>query len=114
LHHPAGARYCAVPRLEARVNKSELIDALADHAGLPKPEAGRAIDALFGPRGVIARALRGGQKVQITGFGTFQVRARAARTGRDPRTGAPVAIPAASIPAFKPGQQLREAMGEPG
>jgi DNA-binding protein HU-beta len=95
------------------VNKSELIDALAEQAGLQKPEAGHAIEALFGPRGVIARALRAGQRVQVTGFGTFQVRARAARTGRDPRTGAPVAIPAASIPAFKPGQQLRDAMNEP-
>jgi DNA-binding protein HU-beta len=95
------------------VNKSELIDALAEQSGLPKPEAARAIEALFGPRGVIARALRAGQKVQVTGFGTFQVRARAARTGRDPRTGAPVAIAAASIPAFKPGQQLREAMDAP-
>jgi len=95
------------------VNKSELIDALAEQSGLPKPEAARVIEALFGPRGVIARTLRAGQKVQVTGFGTFQVRARAARTGRDPRTGAPVAIAAASIPAFKPGQQLREAMDAP-
>jgi DNA-binding protein HU-beta len=95
------------------VNKSELVDALAEQAGLPKPEAARAVDALFGPRGVIAHALRAGDKVQITGFGTFQVRQRAARTGRDPRTGAPVAIAAAAIPAFKPGQQLRDALSAP-
>ena len=95
------------------MNKSELIDVLAAQAGLPKPEAARAIEALFGPDGVIARELRAGNKVQITGFGAFHVRSRAARTGRDPRTGASIPIAAAAIPAFKPGQQLKEALNPP-
>lgn len=95
------------------MNKGELIDALAEQVGLPKPDAARAIEALFGPDGVIARELRAGNKVQITGFGAFSVRARAARTGRDPRTGASIPIAAAAIPAFKPGQQLKEALNPP-
>jgi DNA-binding protein HU-beta len=92
------------------VNKGELIDMVAEQAGIPKPDAARAVETLFGATGIIARELRAGNKVQITGFGTFQARSRAARTGRDPRTGAAIQIAAAAIPAFKPGQQLREAL----
>jgi len=96
------------------VNKGQLIDALAEQANLAKPEAARAVDALFGPDGIIAQELRNGQKVQGTGFGTFLARARAARQGRDPRTGNAIAIPAASVPAFKPGQQLRDSLNPGG
>jgi DNA-binding protein HU-beta len=96
------------------VNKGQLIDVLAEQANLAKPEAARAVEALFGADGVIAQELRAGRKVQVTGFGTFLARARAARQGRDPRTGNPIAIAAASVPAFKPGQQLRDSLASGG
>jgi DNA-binding protein HU-beta len=96
------------------VNKAELIDALAAHAGLQKTDATRAVEGLFNPDGVIARELRAGRKVQVTGFGTFLVRQRAARTGRNPQTGATIMIAAAAQPAFKPGQGLRDGLNPPG
>jgi DNA-binding protein HU-beta len=92
------------------VNKTELIDALASQAGLSKADAGRAVEALFGDDGLIAGTLRKGDRVQITGFGTFVARKRAARTGRDPRSGAAINISAANVPAFKPGQALKDAL----
>jgi DNA-binding protein HU-beta len=90
------------------VNKTDMQDALAAAAGLSKADATRAIDAMFGPNGIIASELKGGGKVQITGFGSFVVRQRAARTGRDPRTGQTLQIAAAKVPAFKPGQALKD------
>ncbi len=90
------------------MNKTELQEALASAADLSKADAARAIDALFGPTGVIGAELSKGGKVQITGFGSFVVRQRAARTGRDPRTGQALQIPAAKIPAFKVGQALKD------
>ena len=92
------------------MNKAELIDALAADASLAKTDAAKAVDALFGDRGIIARELRADRKVQITGFGTFQARARAARTGRNPQTGAPIKIAASSQPAFQAGQGLKDAL----
>jgi DNA-binding protein HU-beta len=92
------------------VNKTELQEALASAADLSKADAGRAIDALFGPDGILGSELSKGGKVQITGFGSFVVRARAARTGRDPRTGDALQIPAAKVPAFKAGQALKDAV----
>lgn len=92
------------------MNKAELIESLASRANLSKADAGRAIDALFNGDGLIASALKKGAKVQITGFGTFQVRERAARTGRNPQTGAEIQIAAAKVPAFKPGQVLKDAL----
>lgn len=92
------------------MNKTELIDALASQAGLSKADAGRAVEALFGDDGLIAGTLRKGDRVQITGFGTFVARKRAARTGRDPRSGAAINISAANVPAFKPGQALKDAL----
>jgi len=92
------------------VNKTELIEALASQAGLSKADAGRAVEALFGDDGLIAGTLRKGARVQITGFGTFVARKRAARTGRDPRSGAQIEISAANVPAFKPGQALKDAL----
>jgi DNA-binding protein HU-beta len=92
------------------VNKTELIEALASQAGLSKADAGRALEALFGDDGLIAATLRKGDRVQITGFGTFVARRRAARTGRDPRSGAEIEIRAANVPAFKPGQALKDAL----
>ncbi len=92
------------------MNKTELMDALASQAGLSKADAGRAVEALFGTDGLIARELVKGGKVQITGFGTFQARKRAARTGRDPRTGNTIQISAATVPTFKAGQGLKDAV----
>jgi DNA-binding protein HU-beta len=92
------------------VNKTELIDALASQAGLSKADAGRAIEALFGDDGLIAGTLRKGDRVQITGFGTFVARKREARQGRDPRTGGTIEIKAANVPAFKAGQALKDAL----
>jgi DNA-binding protein HU-beta len=96
------------------MNKGQLIDEVARVTNLPKPDATRAVEALFGPEGIIARELKAGEKVQVTGFGTFLARRRAARQGRDPRTGDPIPIAAAVVPAFKPGQQLRDALNTGG
>lgn len=90
------------------MNKTDMQDALASAAGLSKADATRAIEALFGSSGIIAKELNGGGKVQITGFGSFVVRHRAARTGRDPRTGQSLQIAAAKVPAFKAGQALKD------
>ncbi|HET7040078.1 MAG TPA: HU family DNA-binding protein [Gemmatimonadales bacterium] len=92
------------------MNKAELIDALAGEANLPKAEATRAVDALFGEHGIVAKALKAGEKVQITGFGTFQAKQRAARTGRNPATGGTITIPAQVTPTFKAGQGLKDSL----
>lgn len=94
------------------MNKTELQEALASSADLSKADAARTVDALFGPDGIIGKELSKGGKVQITGFGSFVVRARAARAGRDPRTGATLQIPAAKIPAFKAGQALKDVVNK--
>ena len=94
------------------MNKTELQEALASAADLSKADAARALDALFGPDGLIGSELRKGGKVQVTGFGSFVVRERAARTGRDPRTGAALQIAAAKVPAFKAGQALKDAVNK--
>lgn len=93
------------------MNKSELVDALADRAGMTKADAGRAVDALFdADGGVIARTLKKGQRVQITGFGTFETRRRKARTGRNPRTGETIKIAATRTPSFRAGKGLKDAV----
>jgi DNA-binding protein HU-beta len=89
------------------MNKAELIDAVAGSANLTRVDAGRAVDALVD---VIAGALKGDDEVTLVGFGTFTVRKRAARSGRNPRTGDIIAIPASNLPAFKPGKALRDAV----
>jgi len=89
------------------MNKAELIDAVAGSANLTKVDAGRAVDALVD---VIAGALKGDDEVVLVGFGTFTVRKRAARSGRNPRTGDIISIPASNLPAFKPGKALRDAV----
>ncbi len=94
------------------MNKTELIEAVAANVGLSKADAGRAVEAVFGEGGLIAKELRGGSRVQITGFGTFVARKRAARTGRDPRTGGSIQIAAATVPAFKAGQGLKDAVNK--
>ncbi len=89
------------------MNKSELIDAIADAAGLTKADAGRALDATTD---AIASALQQGKSVSLVGFGTFTVRHRAARTGRNPRTGETIKIKASNNPAFKAGKALKDAV----
>ncbi len=93
------------------MNKTELTDALAQSTEMTKADAQRAIDALFDTNGgVIANALRSNQKVQITGFGTFESRQRKARTGRNPRTGEKIRIPASRAVSFRAGKGLKDAL----
>ena len=92
------------------MNKTELIEALAAEVNLSKADAGRTIEALFGDSGLLAREMKTGGRVQITGFGSFQAKKRAAREGRDPRTGATIQIKAATLPHFKAGQALKDAL----
>ena len=89
------------------MNKSDLIDQIADSAGLSKADAGRALDATVD---AITSALKAGQSVSLVGFGTFTVRDRAARTGRNPRTGETIKIKASKNPAFKAGKALKDAV----
>ena len=90
-----------------RVNKTELIDNIAASADISKADAGRALDAVVDS---ITGALRKGDSVALVGFGTFAVKDRAARTGRNPQTGAAIQIPAARVPGFKAGKALKDAV----
>ncbi|NIP82824.1 MAG: DNA-binding protein HU [Gemmatimonadetes bacterium] len=93
------------------MNKSDLVDALADKTGMTKADAARAVDAMFSPDGgIIAGALRGGARVQITGFGTFEAKHRKARMGRNPRTGQAIQIAASKTPGFRAGKGLKDAI----
>ena len=87
------------------MNKSELVAAMAEKSRLSKKDCEAALDAFVA---AIGDALKDGDKVQLVGFGTFEVRERAARTGRNPRTKEAVNIPASKVPAFKPGKALKE------
>lgn len=89
------------------MNKSELIEAITADADLSKAAAGRALDAVIG---AVTGALKDGESVSLVGFGTFSVKARAARTGRNPQTGAAIQIAAANIPGFKAGKALKDAV----
>ncbi|MCC6560528.1 MAG: HU family DNA-binding protein [Xanthomonadales bacterium] len=89
------------------MNKGDIINAIADHAELSKADSGRALDALIE---VVKKSLKKGDSVSLVGFGTFAVRKRAARTGRNPRTGATIKIKASKIPAFKAGTALKDAI----
>jgi len=89
------------------MNKAELIGAVADKAEISKADASRAVDAMIE---VIGRALKKNDKVSLVGFGTFAVRKRAARTGRNPKTGAPLKIAASKNPTFKAGKALKDAV----
>jgi DNA-binding protein HU-beta len=89
------------------MKKGDLVNAVADAADLSKADAARAIDALIS---VITKALKGGDSVTLTGFGTFSVRKRAARQGRNPQTGAIIKIKASKNPAFKAGKALKDAV----
>jgi DNA-binding protein HU-beta len=89
------------------MNKAELIDAVAESAELSKADAGRAIDAMVS---AVTKALKKGDSVTLVGFGTFEVRKRGARTGRNPRTGETIKIKASKNPAFKAGKALKDAV----
>jgi len=91
------------------VNKSELIDAIAASADIPKAAAGRALDATLE---AVTEALQRGESVALVGFGTFATKERAARTGRNPQTGNPIEIAAATLPTFKPGKALKDAVNK--
>ena len=88
------------------MNKSDLVSAIADHLGLSKADAARALDATTS---AITGALAKGDSVAITGFGSFLVRARAARSGRNPQTGATIQIKASNAPAFKASKKVKDA-----
>ena len=89
------------------MNKSELIDAIAADSGLSKADAGRALD---GFTSAITGALKDGDSVSMVGFGTFSVKLRAARSGRNPRTGDTIQIKASNNPSFKAGKALKDAV----
>ena len=89
------------------MNKSELIEHIAKQADISKAAAGRALEAIVGG---IRISLKKGNEVTLVGFGTFMVGKRAARTGRNPRTGASIKIKAAKVPKFRPGKALKDAV----
>ena len=87
------------------MNKQELISAIAQNAEISKADAGKALAATIN---AITKAMAKGDKVQLVGFGTFEVRERAARTGKNPRTGEAIKIAASKVPAFKAGKALKD------
>lgn len=89
------------------MNKTELVAKVAEVAELSKKDATSAVDAVFS---TITESLQSGDKVQLVGFGTFEVRERSARKGRNPQTGAEIDIAASKVPAFKPGKALKDAV----
>jgi DNA-binding protein HU-beta len=89
------------------MNKGELIESVASSANLSKADAGRAVDAIINS---ISGALSGGGSVSLVGFGTFSVKKRAARQGRNPRTGETIQIKASNVPGFKAGKALKDAV----
>ncbi|MGM0890280.1 MAG: HU family DNA-binding protein [Bacillota bacterium] len=89
------------------MNKTDLVNTVATQAELTKGDAKKAVDALFE---AISNTLAKEEKIQVVGFGTFEVRDRAARTGRNPQTGEEIQIAASKVPAFKPGKELKEAV----
>lgn len=89
------------------MNKSELIEAIAASADIPKAAATRALDAMVD---AVTDSLKKGDSVSLVGFGTFAVKERAARTGRNPQTGQPIEISAAKVPSFKAGKALKDSV----
>lgn len=89
------------------MNKQELVASVAEKADLTKKDAEKAINAVIDS---IKGALNQGDKVSLVGFGTFEVRSRAARSGRNPQTGDTIKIAAAKVPAFRPGKELKESV----
>jgi DNA-binding protein HU-beta len=93
------------------MNRGQLVDQLALRTGLPRPVADAAVRAIFDPaHGILVEELRSTGKASVSGFGDFEVRERGARTGRDPRNGEAIQIPARSSCTFKPRKGLRSSM----
>ena len=90
-----------------RLSKQDVINSVADETGLSKKDASGAVDAVVN---TIKNALAGGDSVGLIGFGTFEVKTRAARTGRNPQTGAELEISAKNVPSFKAGKELKDAV----
>ena len=90
------------------MNKGEFISSVADASGLTKADAERAVEGMFN---VVKKTLKSGESISLVGFGTFEVRQRAARSGRNPRTGETLKIKASKVPAFKAGKALKDALG---
>lgn len=89
------------------MTKTDLIASMATEAGIKKSVAEKALNSFMN---TVEKALKKGDKITLTGFGTFQCTKRASRTGRNPRTGKEINIPASNVPKFKPGNKLREAL----
>ena len=96
-----------ITSLGGMMNKSELIDAMAESAGLTKADAGRALDGFLA---AVTGALSKGDSVALVGFGTYSVKERAERKGRNPQSGEEITIKAAKIPSFKAGKSLKDAV----
>jgi DNA-binding protein HU-beta len=90
------------------MNRGEFVAAISEQSGLTKADTDRAIEAMFK---VVKKTLKSGDSISLVGFGTFVVRKRAARTGRNPRTGDTIKIKASKVPAFKAGKALKDALG---
>lgn len=91
------------------MNKQDLVSSVAETADVSKAKAAQAVDAVID---AIKTSLKGGDDVRLVGFGTFSVAQRAATTGRNPRTGEPIQIPASKQPKFKAGKELKEAVNK--
>jgi DNA-binding protein HU-beta len=89
------------------MNKNDLVESVSERTGLARSDSAQAIEAVLA---AITEALRRGDAVTLSGFGTFVAKSRAARTGRNPRTGEAIAIPASRAPAFKAGKGLKDAL----
>ena len=89
------------------MNKTQLVDKIAENAYISKASAGRDLDAFID---AVSDSLKAGDQVALVGFGTFSVRERAARTGRNPQTGAEIQIAAAKVPGFKAGKALKDSV----
>jgi nucleoid DNA-binding protein len=112
---PCGGKLCAIPAIQtnlfliATMNKTELITALADQTGQTKAEVTGTLDALLE---TIGATLAQGEKLQLTGFGSFETQHRAARAGRNPQTGAAIEIAETTLPKFTPGKALKDRVAE--
>lgn len=91
------------------MNKTQLIEKVAQVTGFTKKDSGKAIEAVLG---AIAGSLKSGDKVSLVGFGTFDIRSREARKGRNPQTGKEIKISARKVPVFKAGKPLKDAVGK--
>lgn len=91
------------------MTKLDLVNQVAAEAGITKKEADKVVNAVLNS---IAASLKAGEKVSLVGFGTFEVRERAERTGRNPRTNEPMTVPASKVPAFKAGKALKDAVSK--